>query len=146
MRLRLAASRALAGAVMLIGPLSATPAFAICKKLGFTVNHYGKEGPTRDAKKLLDGYIASWTKERGIKKYRLKGKKTVSCYKFLDFGFFDEWTCKAVQEFCFRGNKIPDVIVKGKPGSNKTVRKKAVKKSARKTVKKKSVKSKKTNG
>ena len=78
---------------------------AACQKLGFTVNDYGKEGPTNDAKRLLDKYIAKWTADNGIKKYRT-GKKSVSCYLFLDFGFFDEWTCKAVATFCWKGPPV----------------------------------------
>lgn len=73
-----------------------------CTRLGFTVNDYGKEGPTRDAKALLDKYIASWAKEKGIKRYRT-GKKDVTCKLFLDVGFFDEWTCKASATFCWNG-------------------------------------------
>ena len=37
---------------------SALPASAACTKLGFSVNDYGKDGPTKDAKELLDKYIA----------------------------------------------------------------------------------------
>ena len=91
-----------AGFVMVFAAGSAE---AACQKLGFTVNDYGKEGPTNDAKRLLDKYIAKWTAENGIKKYRT-GKKTVSCYLFLDFGFFDEWTCKAVATFCWNGPPV----------------------------------------
>ena len=37
---------------------SAMPASAACTRLAFSVNDYGKEGPTKDAKELLDKYIA----------------------------------------------------------------------------------------
>ncbi len=122
MRLRLFTA-ALSGTIVLSILFTPVPALAVCKKLGFTVNHYGKDGPTEDAKRLLDGYLASWTKERGIKKFRTKGEKTVSCYKFLDLGFFDEWTCKAVQEICFRGKTIPDVIAKkGAPATTGSIK------------------------
>lgn len=73
-----------------------------CTRLGFSVNDYGKEGPTRDAKRLLDGYIAKWTKENGIKRYRT-GKKTVECKLFLDLIIFDEHTCKASASVCWNG-------------------------------------------
>jgi len=94
----------LALTVMLIG---AAPAIsnAACKKLGYSVNDFGKVGPTNDAKKLLDEYIAEWTAERGIKKYRV-GKKDVSCELFLDVGLFDEYTCKAVATFCWDGPPV----------------------------------------
>ena len=90
-------------AAMVFG--ATTNANAACQKLGFTVNDYGKIGPTNDAKKLLDKYIAEWTEKNGIKNYR-KGKKTVTCELFLDFGFFDEYTCKAVASFCWDGPAI----------------------------------------
>ena len=56
----------------------ATPASAACKKFSFLVNDYGKDGPTKDAKDLLDKYIAEWMKERGITKCTV-GKKDVTC-------------------------------------------------------------------
>lgn len=89
-----------------------TSSWAACQRLGFSVNDYGKEGPIRDAKKLLDQYIAKWTAERGIKKYRT-GKKKVTCELFLDVGAFDEHTCKAAATFCWNGkNRRPKKISK----------------------------------
>lgn len=86
-----------------VGMIGADPASAkTCTKLGFLVNDYGKEGPARDAQNLLDKYIAEWTAEQGIKSYRT-GKKSVDCELFLDFGFFDEWTCKASASVCWSG-------------------------------------------
>ena len=82
--------------------LVSTHSWAACQRLGFSVNDYGKEGPIRDAKKALDAYIAKWTAERGITKYRT-GKKTVTCELFLDVGVFDEHTCKAAATFCWSG-------------------------------------------
>ena len=76
---------------------------AACTRLGFSVNDYGKDGPTKDAQDLLDKYIAQWTAERGIKKYTA-GKKSVSCELFLDFIVFDEHTCKAEATVCWTGN------------------------------------------
>mgnify|MGYP003382808334 CR=1 FL=1 len=81
-------------------PVIAEPAMARCTRLGFSVNDYGKDGPTKDAKDLLDKYIARWTAERGIKGYRV-GKKDVKCELFLDFGFFDEHTCRAEATVCW---------------------------------------------
>ncbi len=78
----------------------AGPANAACQKLTFSVNDYGKEGPTRDAQALLDKHIADWTKTQGIKKYKV-GKKDVSCELFLDVVLFDEHTCKASANVCW---------------------------------------------
>lgn len=85
----------------------ATPAAAKCTRLGYSVNDYGKDGPTRDAKALLDKYIASWAAERGIKGYRV-GKKDVKCELFLDFGFFDEHTCRAEASVCWGDGPTPE--------------------------------------
>jgi hypothetical protein len=76
------------------------PAAARCTKLGFSVNDYGKDGPTRDAKNLLDKYIADWAKEKGIKHYTV-GKKDVSCELFLNLIVVDEHTCKAEALVCW---------------------------------------------
>jgi hypothetical protein len=73
---------------------------AECTTLSFSVNDYGKEGPTRDAKALLDTYIADWTANKGIRKYRT-GPKDVECELFLDFVIFDEHTCKATAKVCW---------------------------------------------
>jgi len=71
-----------------------------CRVLAFEVNDYGKKGPARDAKALLDKHIVSWAKENKIKRYRRASRKKVECRLFLDFGFFDEWTCRASQTIC----------------------------------------------
>jgi len=73
---------------------------AECTRLFFSVNDYGKEGPTRDAKALLDSYIADWAAKNGIRKYRT-GPKDVECELFLDFVIFDEHTCKATAKVCW---------------------------------------------
>lgn len=75
-------------------------ASADCARLGFAVNDYGKEGPTKDAQELLDKHIADWAKREGIASYTT-GKKDVTCELFLDFGFFDEHTCKAEATVCW---------------------------------------------
>ena len=85
----------IAGAIVL-----ATPAAAKCTRLGFSVNDYGKDGPTKDAKDLLDKYVANWAAQRGIKNYRT-GKKDVKCDLFLDFIVFDEYTCRAEATVCW---------------------------------------------
>lgn len=89
-----------AAVVMSLGLTSA--AQAKCTRLAFSVNDYGKEGPKRDAKRLLDGYIAKWAAKNGVKKYRT-GKKSVSCKLYLDLILFDEHTCRAEADVCWRG-------------------------------------------
>jgi hypothetical protein len=73
-----------------------------CKTRSFLVNDYGKDGPTKDAKDLLDKDIADWTKANNIKDFKV-GPKSVSCYQFLNFGVFDEWTCTAQAKVCWQG-------------------------------------------
>src|SRR5262245_64224929 len=85
---------------------SVTPASAKCQRLGFLVNDYGKDGPTKDALNLLDKYIADWTKERGIKKYNV-GKKDVSCELFLNLLVVDEHTCTARAMVCWADEATP---------------------------------------
>lgn len=79
---------------------TATPAEARCKKFGFTVNDYGKVGPTNDAKRLLDKFIAEWMGKNGIKHWTSKPKK-VECKLFIDVGLFDEYTCRADTTACW---------------------------------------------
>ena len=89
--------------ILLATALSAVfagPALADCKRLAFSVNDYGKDGPIRDAKALLDTYIKEWAGKNGVAKYRT-GKKDVSCELFLDVGLFDEHTCKASATVCW---------------------------------------------
>src|SRR6266705_1872542 len=83
-----------------------TPATAACQKLAFSVNDYGKDGPTKDAKDLLDKYIVTWTKEKGIANYTV-GKKDVKCELFLNFIVFDEHTCQASALVCWGGAGAP---------------------------------------
>ena len=97
-------------AVCLTALVTALPASATCTRLAFSVNDYGKDGPTKDAKRLLDPYIAKWAKEHGIKKYTT-GSKNVSCELFLNFILFDEHTCKADANVCWDGPAVP-----GMPG------------------------------
>ena len=96
----IAKSVSIAAAALATLVLAAGPAAAKCTRLAFSVNDYGKEGPIRDSKSMLDKYIATWTAERGIKNYNV-GKKDVTCELFLDFGFFDEHTCKAAATVCW---------------------------------------------
>ena len=81
-------------------------ASAACTKLAFSVNDYGKDGPTKDAKDLLDKYIAKWMSDRSIKTYKT-GPKEVTCELFLDFIVFDEYTCKAAANVCWDGPLPP---------------------------------------
>ena len=87
----------------MIMSLSVDPASAACTRLAFSVNDYGKEGPTNDAKRLLDKYIAKKMAEKGITKYTT-GKKDVTCELFLDVLLFDEHTCKAEATVCWDGS------------------------------------------
>ncbi|MBU1211750.1 MAG: hypothetical protein KJ587_10815 [Alphaproteobacteria bacterium] len=90
-----------AALVLAISSIAAVqPAEAKCTRLAFSVNDYGKDGPTKDAKELLDKYIAEWTAERGITSYTT-GKKDVTCELFLDFIVFDEHTCRAEANVCW---------------------------------------------
>jgi hypothetical protein len=82
-----------------------TAAEAKCTRLGFSVNDYGKDGPIKDAKSLLDRHIATWAAENGVKNYTT-GKKDVKCELYLDVGFFDEHTCRAEASVCW-GDKAP---------------------------------------
>jgi hypothetical protein len=84
----------------IVATVSATPAAAKCQKLSFLVNDYGKDGPTRDAKSLLDKYVVDWAKGHGIKSYTV-GKKDVKCELFLNFVVFDEHTCTASALVCW---------------------------------------------
>ena len=94
----------LAGAALAYA--AATPAAAKCQRLAYSVNDYGKEGPTNDAKKLLDKYIADWTKGQGISQYTV-GKKDVKCDLFLNFIVFDEHTCQASALVCWGEGGAP---------------------------------------
>ncbi len=95
---------------------AAPAAHAACKRFGFTVNDYGKEGPIRDAKALLDKHIATWAAEKGVKDYQV-GKKDVSCELFLNFIVFDEHTCTASANVCWGGDHVanPEHAESGKP-------------------------------
>ena len=92
-----------AAAAALVLALAATSADARCTRLGFSVNDYGKDGPTNDAKALLDKYIAKWAADHGVKSYTT-GKKDVKCELFLDVGLFDEHTCRAEASVCWGGS------------------------------------------
>lgn len=81
----------------------ATSAHAECTRLGFSVNDYGKDGPSRDAQRLLDELIVKKMAERGVSNYKT-GKKTVKCDLFLDFIVFDEHTCTAEATVCWGGS------------------------------------------
>ena len=102
------AKLSLAVASVLVSVLAATaPADAACKRFGFTVNDYGKEGPTNDAKNLLDKHIAEWAAQNGVAAYQT-GKKNVSCELFLDVILFDEHTCTASANVCWGDGVKPN--------------------------------------
>ena len=95
---------AMFGVISLVGLASA--AEAKCTRLGFSVNDYGKDGPTKDAKDLLDKYIANWAAKNGVKTYTT-GKKDVKCELYLDVILFDEHTCRAEATVCWGGAAAP---------------------------------------
>ncbi len=99
MRARFATASLSALAVL----VAATAADAKCTRLAFSVNDYGKDGPTKDAKNLLDKHVAKWAADNGVKKYTT-GKKDVTCELYLDVIIFDEYTCKAEASVCWEGN------------------------------------------
>lgn len=99
---KLAIAMTLAGAIAGL----AGPAVAGCKRMGFLVNDYGKDGPTKDAKSLLDKHIAQWAAEQGIEKYTV-GKKDVKCDLFLNLIVVDEHTCTASATVCWGNDKMP---------------------------------------
>jgi hypothetical protein len=101
MRMKLGLLTALAA----LAWLGIEPATAACTRLAFSVNDYGKDGPTKDANQLLDKYIADWTKSKGIKGHTVS-KRDVSCELFLDFVVFDEHTCKASALVCWQGPPV----------------------------------------
>jgi hypothetical protein len=105
MRLTLNVVAAVATAAAFVSAAT-LPASAECKKYGFTVNDYGKDGPTRDAKSLLDKLIATKMSEKGVKDFHT-GKKDVSCELFLNFIVFDEHTCTASATVCWGGSSLP---------------------------------------
>jgi len=102
--INLAAALATAAAFVTVAAL---PASAECKRFGFSVNDYGKDGPTKDAKDLLDKLIASKMTEKGVKDYKT-GTKAVSCELFLNFIVFDEHTCTAEATVCWGGSSLPN--------------------------------------
>jgi hypothetical protein len=99
-------SAVLVAAAAVLVTASTAPASAKCQRMGFTVNDYGKDGPTRDAINLLDKYIAEWTKEKGIKKYTV-GKKDVTCELYLNLIVVDEHTCTARATVCWGDDAGP---------------------------------------
>lgn len=93
-------------AVLITSLTVSTVAHAACTRLAFSVNDYGKEGPARDARNLLDKYIKKWTSDRGIKQYTV-GPKDTTCELFIDVILFDEYTCKAAATVCWNGPLPP---------------------------------------
>lgn len=120
----------LALAAMFAAALSLmNPAMAGCRRMGFTVNDYGLEGPKRDAQNLLDKHISEWALEQGIEKYNI-GKKDVSCELYLNLVVFDEHTCTATATVCWG-----ESINRNKPQTASTKKPAPVKKEASKKAK-----------
>ena len=123
------ATAALAATLMLA---CALPASAACTRLAFSVNDYGKDGPTKDAKGLLDKYVAKWAVEHNIAKYQT-GKKDVSCELFLNFIVFDEHTCRAEATVCWDGPPVAKSAATAsteKPAATEPGSKPAIKRAA----------------
>src|SRR3990172_8738789 len=95
-----------AGLAAALATVSVVPAQAGCKRMGFLVNDYGKDGPTKDAQDLLDKHIAQWAAEQGIEKYTV-GKKEIKCELYLNLIVVDEHTCTASATVCWGGDKPP---------------------------------------
>jgi len=120
----------LAAAALSLPLIGTTAAQARCTTLAFSVNDYGKDGPTKDAKDLLDKYIAKWTKDNNVTNYTV-GTKDVSCELFLNFIVFDEHTCKASALVCWPGEggppaaSFPDPTPAAKPAAKPTPKKAA---------------------
>lgn len=111
---------AAAMAALLATVASGTAEASKCTRLGYSVNDYGKDGPTKDARDLLDKHIAKWAAGYGVKKYTV-GKKDVSCELFLDFIVFDEYTCKAAATVCWTDGPAPPAVA---PADGAIVKKK----------------------
>lgn len=121
-----------AAAVML---LAAGTAEAACKRMGFLVNDYGKDGPAKDAQDLLDKHVAEWAAENGIKDYTI-GKKDVKCELFIDVILFDEHTCTASANVCWDepGKEKPAKAAKVKNTPEQSKAAQTEKKSSEKTA------------
>jgi len=74
---------------------------ATCRSRSASVNDFGKDGPTADAKRLLDKDIADWSKANGYKNVKVGGK-SVSCVQYLNLIVVDEWTCTATAKVCWQ--------------------------------------------
>jgi hypothetical protein len=118
MRKRCTLLAGMAGVALGTAVFAAGEAQARCTRLAFSVNDYGKAGPTKDALRLLDKYIADWTKARGIEGYTV-GKKDVSCELFLNLIVVDEHTCKASALVCWPDDKAPPAKTKAPPAKTK---------------------------
>jgi hypothetical protein len=99
-------------ALLAAGMATPAAAAAACKKFSFLVNDYGKDGPTKDAKDLLDKYIGEWMKEKGISKWTV-GNKDVKCELFLNLIVVDEHTCTATASACW-DDSAPKSPIKAK--------------------------------
>jgi hypothetical protein len=72
---------------------------AVCDHLTYLVNDYGKDGPAKDANAGLDKTVAKFVADNKMTAYKQE-KRGMSCELFLDFGFFDEYTCTASVDIC----------------------------------------------
>ncbi len=91
----------LGSALIIAGSIVTTPAAArTCEWHAFEVNDYGKEGPIRMARENLYKWVDNLKKEKRIKNVSVSERKP-KCRLFLDFGIFDEHTCRIEAKICW---------------------------------------------
>ena len=71
-----------------------------CETHIFEVNDYGKVGPIKFARENLQKYVDQVKKQRNLRQVKVVEGEP-KCWKFLDFGFFDEWTCSVKAAICW---------------------------------------------
>jgi hypothetical protein len=96
--MRLMSGLLLAAASIVTLTATVAPASATCRKMGFIVNDFGLDGPTADAKRLLDRDIAAFVASQGITNHTVTNRD-VKCEVYI--AILDEHTCKATASVCW---------------------------------------------